>query len=128
MNVKEEICKNLLYYRKKNKLTQKELADKLGVKHNAISSWESGTNSIDVEVLFKICQLFDITVNDMYGVYSTNKVSDYDVSCEAIEVAEAYDKAPFKDKNMARMALNLPLLETDVTEIKASGNKGEQAG
>lgn len=30
--VKEEIAKNLLFYRKKAGFTQKELADKLGVK------------------------------------------------------------------------------------------------
>ena len=37
-NIKEIVAKNLLYYRKKNKITQKQLADKLGVKHNAISA------------------------------------------------------------------------------------------
>ena len=28
-SIKETVAKNLLYYRKKNKITQKELADKL---------------------------------------------------------------------------------------------------
>lgn len=69
-NVKEIIAKNLLFYRKKNKITQKELAEKLGVKHNAISSWENGVNSIDIDTLFRICQIFGVTVNDMYGIKS----------------------------------------------------------
>ena len=43
-NIKEIVEKNILYYRKKNKITQKQLADKLGVKHNAISAWENGVN------------------------------------------------------------------------------------
>lgn len=67
-NVKDTIAKNLLYYRKKNKITQKELAEKLGVKHNAISAWENGVNSIDIDTLFRVCQIFGITVNDMYGI------------------------------------------------------------
>ena len=46
-SIKETVAKNLLYYRKKNKITQKDLAAQLGVKHNAISSWENGVNSID---------------------------------------------------------------------------------
>lgn len=65
-SVKETIAKNLLYYRKKNKITQKELAEKLGVKHNAISSWENGVNSIDIDTLFRVCKIFGVTVNDMY--------------------------------------------------------------
>ena len=39
-NIKDVIAKNLLFLRKKNKITQKKLAEKLGVKHNAISSWK----------------------------------------------------------------------------------------
>ena len=67
-NIKETVAKNLLFYRKKNKITQKELADQLGVKHNAISSWENGVNSIDIDTLFKVCKIFGVTVNDMYDM------------------------------------------------------------
>lgn len=68
--VKDEIAKNLLYYRKKSGLTQKELAEKLGVKNTAVSNWESGNNSIDIETLFSACEIFGVTLNDMYGKYS----------------------------------------------------------
>lgn len=67
-NIKETIAKNLLFYRKKSKITQKQLAEKLGVKHNAISSWENGVNSIDIDTLFKVCKIFGVTVNDMYDM------------------------------------------------------------
>lgn len=69
-NIKETVSKNLLYYRKKNKITQKDLAEKLGVKHNAISAWENGVNSIDIDTLFRICKIFGVTVNDMYDIKS----------------------------------------------------------
>lgn len=71
-NVKETIAKNLLYYRKKNKITQKELAEQLGVKHNAISAWENGVNSIDIDTLFRVCKIFGVTVNDMYEMTSSD--------------------------------------------------------
>ncbi|WP_246612183.1 helix-turn-helix transcriptional regulator [Coprococcus catus] len=58
-----------------NKITQKELADKLGVKHNAISSWENGVNSIDIDILFRVCQIFGVTVNDMYGIHNNYQPS-----------------------------------------------------
>lgn len=81
-NIKEIIAKNLLYYRKKNKITQKELADKLGVKHNAISAWENGVNSIDIDTLFQICKIFGITVNDMYTspFHQLSSLKNIDVS------------------------------------------------
>lgn len=72
-NIKETVSKNLLYYRKKNKITQKELAEKLGVKHNAISAWENGVNSIDIDTLFRVCKIFGVTVNDMYDMKSNSE-------------------------------------------------------
>lgn len=72
--VREEIAKNLLFYRKKAGLTQKELAVKLGVKNTAVSNWENGNNSIDIETLFSACEIFGVTLNDMYGLYSSQAV------------------------------------------------------
>lgn len=54
-------------------MTQKELANLLGVKNSAVSNWEKGVNSIDIETLFKACTIFDISVNDMYGIYSNKE-------------------------------------------------------
>ena len=71
--VKEEVAKNLLFYRKKNNFTQKELAERLGVKNNTISQWENCTNSIDVEFLFRACEIFNISIEDMYGKYAMKK-------------------------------------------------------
>ena len=68
-NIKDEIAKNLLFYRKKAKLTQVELAQQLGVKNTAVSNWESGNNSIDIDTLFHACEIFGVTLNDMYGKY-----------------------------------------------------------
>lgn len=70
LSVREEISKNLLYYRKKAGLTQKQLADKIGVKNTAVSNWESGNNSIDIDTLCLVCDVFGITLNDIYGGYS----------------------------------------------------------
>ena len=70
-SIKDEIAKNLQYYRKKKKMTQKELADKIGVRHNSISSWENGVNSIDIETLIHICQVLDVSITDMYGGFNS---------------------------------------------------------
>lgn len=88
--VKEEIAKNLLFYRKKSGLTQKELAAKLGVKNTAVSNWESGNNSIDIETLFAACEIFGVTLNDMYGRYSVEKSSGPVLSTEEEHLLSAF--------------------------------------
>lgn len=70
--IKLRVARNLKKYREKNGMTQKELAEELTkrlgkeFKHNTVSSWESGTNSIDISVLFEICNLFGVPVDAMY--------------------------------------------------------------
>lgn len=83
-NVRDIISKNLLFYRKRSGMTQKELADLLGVKNSAVSNWEKGVNSIDIETLFKACHIFSISVNEMYGLND-------DKNCNAEEFQELYD-------------------------------------
>ena len=42
-----------------------------------------------------------------------NNYSPTELSADAYEVARAYDRADFRDKNMARMALKLNLLKEE---------------
>jgi repressor LexA len=76
-NVKEEVSKNLLHYRKRKRLTQKALAYALGVSHNTISQWESGTNSIDIDTLYRVCKILCVSINDMYGAYANALTEQY---------------------------------------------------
>jgi len=51
--------------RKDNNLTQKELADKLGVTYQAVSKWENGKNIPDIAVLKQISDEFNINIDDL---------------------------------------------------------------
>lgn len=82
--VRQEIAKNLLFYRKKNKLTQKELANYLDVKNSAVSNWEKGLNSIDIDTLHKACKVFNISISDMFGVYSNTSNEIYSLEEKTI--------------------------------------------
>jgi len=70
--LKENIQKNLIFYRKKMKKTQKDLANALGVSAAAISSWECGNNSPDIDTLFAICNELQVGLYDMCGIASAN--------------------------------------------------------
>lgn len=117
--------------RKEKGMTQEYLASLIGVTKGAIANYENEVSVPKIELLYKLMDTLNVDANYLYqdemkNFKITPRVNTF--SAEATEVAEAYDNAPFKDKNMARMALNLPLLETEVKAIKDSGNKGEQAG
>lgn len=102
-SVKDELSKNLSYYRKIKKITQKELADKLGVKHNTVSGWENGANSIDVEVLFNICKTLDISINDIYGEFALpNRI----FSVYEQEIIKKYRALDERGKQTIDVALN----------------------
>lgn len=92
-SVREEIAKNLLYYRKKAGYTQKQLADMLGVKNSSVSNWENGLNSIDIETLYSACNIFGVTLNDMYGMYSNDNVEHVYTSHQK-RVIDAYSAHP----------------------------------
>lgn len=64
--IKGNIAKNLRYYRDLKGFTQRQLAAELGIKHNTISSWENGTNSLDAAVLMEICDLLGVSLDEMY--------------------------------------------------------------
>ena len=51
--------------RKDNKLTQKELANKLGVTYQAVSKWENGKNIPDIAIIKEISKLFNIDIDEI---------------------------------------------------------------
>lgn len=63
MNIGENI-KNFRTFRG---ILQQELADKLGKSKSVISNWERGENSPDVESCERLCQILDVTPNQLFG-------------------------------------------------------------
>lgn len=51
--------------RKSQKLTQMQLAEKLGITDRAVSKWETGKSMPDASIMLELCKLLKITVNDL---------------------------------------------------------------
>ena len=64
MSVFAEQLKTL---RKKNSLTQKELAEKVGVKQNSYANWENGNREPNIEMLVRIADYFDVSLDYLLG-------------------------------------------------------------
>ncbi len=53
--------------RKKENLTQKTIADFLGVTQNTYSQYENGVRNIDIPTLKKLAEYFNVTVDYLIG-------------------------------------------------------------
>ena len=51
--------------RKQQKLTQMQLADKLGITDKAISKWERGMAMPDTSLMLELCDILGISVNEL---------------------------------------------------------------
>ncbi|MBM7641942.1 helix-turn-helix transcriptional regulator [Streptococcus loxodontisalivarius] len=51
--------------RAKHKMTQQEMADRLGISRQAISNWENDRNLPDIEMLISLSRTFDISLDEL---------------------------------------------------------------
>lgn len=54
--------------RKKRGLTQKELAEQIGIKQNSYSDWETGKNEPSLDNIIKLAKIFNVTTDYLLGV------------------------------------------------------------
>ena len=70
-----EIGKNIASLRQKNNLTQAELAQKLNFTHQTVSNWERGISFPDVDSIGKLCAIFNVTSDELFGFKKIDKKS-----------------------------------------------------
>lgn len=58
--------------RKKRKLTQAKLAEKLYVSEKTISKWENGKGIPDTYILPKLCEIFGVSINELLSGEKSN--------------------------------------------------------
>ena len=105
--IRKNIQANISKYRKKSGLSQAELAQKIGVKNSTVSSWERGANAPDIETLFRICKLFNVTVADMFGCDTVDYNDKLTVHGFEKDLVISYRKADEVDKTIVRRTLKL---------------------
>ena len=59
--------------RKIKKITQSELAEQLGVTDRSVSNWENGKNMPDLSLFKPLCEILDITINELLSGEKINK-------------------------------------------------------
>lgn len=63
LKLNDTIC----FYRKKQGLTQEELAGKLGITNQSVSKWESAQCCPDISLIPKLADIFEISIDELFG-------------------------------------------------------------
>lgn len=64
-NMKNNIAANLRYLRQKNRLSQEEVAERIGVSRQSVAKWESGDALPDIIKCDALAELYDVSLNDL---------------------------------------------------------------
>lgn len=84
----EKIGKFIKEIRKKNNLTQKQLADKYNVTYQAVSKWENGKNMPDTSLIKQMSQDFNISLEEFFaGEYKEPKTNKKKIKLSIIIIS-----------------------------------------
>lgn len=62
-----KVGRKIAELRKKQNMTQFELADKLGISFQAVSNWERGNSMPDISKLPELAELFEVSIDEVLG-------------------------------------------------------------
>lgn len=79
------LAEKLQQLRKKNNLSQEQLADKLGISRQSISKWESEQSTPEIDKIVQLSEIFGVTTDYL--------LKDID-ECPKNSVLSAKDKTP----------------------------------
>ena len=110
-----KIGKFIAECRKKNNLTQMQLAEKLGITDRAVSKWENGKAMPDSSIMLDLCSELKITVNELLSG-EVIEMKNYDVKLEEnlIEMVRQKEAA---DKRLLKMEIVIGVLASLVLFI-----------
>ena len=58
-------CENLRSIRKEKGLSQRQVAEKLGVVESCYANWEQGRTEPSISMLRKLCEIFVINIDEL---------------------------------------------------------------
>ena len=105
-----KIGKFIASKRKEQKMTQVQLAEKLGITDRAVSKWETGKSLPDASIMLQLCGYLKITVNDLLSGEVVS-MENYNERTEKnlIEVIRQKEDA---DKRLLTIEIVIGLLST----------------
>lgn len=103
-----KIGKFIVQCRKRQNLTQMQLAEKLNITDRAISKWENGRAMPDSSIMLSLCDILDISVNELLSG-EVLEMKDYNKMAEQnlIEMTKEKEQS---DKRLLTMEIVIGVL------------------
>ena len=103
-----QFAERLKVFRKQKKLTQSELAKKVGISTSCIGMYEQGRREPDQKTLIKICSVLEITTDCLLGKSGM----------DSVEIDDFLDEIKLKMKTGGGLMFNgVPLSEEDTRKL-----------
>lgn len=123
-------------YRKLKRLTQKELAKKIGMGDTTIANYEKGFRTPKKNTLFKLAKAFDISIDDLFPPIQTTNIVSLPLTNTAKEISDTVErleeprrvivldtaKMQLEEQKRAQNELNEERTEYHVFEKLSAGN------
>ena len=88
--MKYEIGSRIRKYREERGLSQKQLAELIGVKNNRVSNWEQGLNRPDADILATLCRALQVSPSELLDV----RLVDDELNAQERRLISAYRNKP----------------------------------
>lgn len=67
-DIRQTVINNLKTICKLRNIKNVQIAEYMGVSPGSVSNWFKGTNAIDIDNLYKLCQFLGISLDQVFGV------------------------------------------------------------
>nr|DAY49540.1 MAG TPA: Helix-turn-helix XRE-family like protein [Caudoviricetes sp.] len=79
LSIKKEVGQKLLSIRKELGYNQQNVASAIGISRAALSYYEKGERSVDIETLYKLATFYNISIDYLFGLKDSSS-PEYDIS------------------------------------------------
>ncbi len=128
------IGKNIYTLRKEKKITQAQLAEKLGVSEQAVSKWENGQCAPDVSLFPILADYFGVSIDRLFGYYMNSHEEEIsaiikaaDDSMDTYKEIEIISEGLNKYPNSPDLKINLAFSLSMVNRISQDENEKAEA-
>ena len=121
MDLKKYIGNQIKTFRKSAGFTQDELAKRLNTTKQTISRYEKGERKANQDMLFKLCDIFDVSIDDFFPIVSKNAVE----STNPLPVASDLLTQQITDKVVQLTTHNKKIVLRTSEELLESQNEEE---
>lgn len=86
MEINKYIGERIRNYRQSKNITQEELADFLNVSTQAVSRYELGDRKTDNDILFKLADYFNVSVNDFFPSLNFDNADRCELDADTVQI------------------------------------------